>query len=85
MGRVKRRNPNKNYVKISKRRAKSPDYLREFIHRWEPYTLRWWMSRLAEASHEQRLAIMDGDVYNSLRFIRLWGWIQYRIIEKYGE
>ena len=73
------------YDKVNRRRAKQPKFIREMEVTENPYTLRWWLSMLSKASHEERLAINDGDVYNRMRFINLWSWIQNRIVKKYGE
>lgn len=83
----RRRNNNRTYyIPVSKRRAKQPRYNGiRFEATNEPYTLRWWLDMLGKASHEHNLACMEGDVYNSMRFVLLWGWIQERIIEKYEE
>lgn len=74
------------YKKENKRRSKLPMYGGVRIEgTYTPYTLRWWLEMLGKAEQEHHLAIMDGDVFNGMRFVSLWGWIQERIIRKYGE
>lgn len=74
------------YKKVNRRRTKHPRFgglKLESNH--TPYTLRWWLEMMGKADREHDLAIMDGDVFNGMRFVSLWGWIQERIIRKYGE
>lgn len=75
-----------NVDRVNKRRTKLPRYSGiKLESTYTPYTLKWWLDLLGKASHEHRLAIMEHDMHNGMRFVLLWGWIQDRIIEKYGE